>query len=81
MIQLVYITVVLEDSYGVVSVVYHTIDALSGRPAARISLPENIKISKGIYVNYTIYVTGFGKTCIVHTSNFSTLATHKISYE
>ena len=24
---------------------------------------------------------GFGKTCIVHTSNFSTLVTHKISLE
>ena len=27
------------------------------------------------------YVTGFGKTCIVHTSNFSTVVTHKISLE
>ena len=26
-------------------------------------------------------MTGFGKTCIVHTSDFSTLAIHKISYE
>ena len=28
-----------------------------------------------------VYVTGFGKMCIVHTSNFSTSVTHKISYE
>ena len=27
------------------------------------------------------YVTGFGKTCIVHTSNFSTSVTHKIYFE
>ena len=26
-------------------------------------------------------MTGFGKTCIVHTSNFSTLETHKIYLE
>ena len=28
-----------------------------------------------------VIVTGFGKTCIVHTSNFSTLETHKIYLE
>ena len=28
-----------------------------------------------------VYVTGFGKTCIVHTSNFSNLVTHNISLE
>ena len=28
-----------------------------------------------------IYVTGFGKTCIVHTSNVSTFVTHKIYLE
>ena len=28
-----------------------------------------------------IYMTGFGITCIVHTSNFSTLETHKIYLE
>ena len=28
-----------------------------------------------------IYVTRFGKTCIVHTSDFSTLVTHKIFLE
>ena len=27
------------------------------------------------------YVTGFGKTCIVHTSKFSTLVSHKIYLE
>ena len=27
------------------------------------------------------YVTGFGKICIVHISNFSTLVTHKIYLE
>ena len=32
-----------------------------------------------IYI-YT-YVTGFGKTCIVHTSNFSTLVSHKMYLE
>ena len=26
-------------------------------------------------------VTGFGKTCIVHTSNFLTLETHKVYFE
>ena len=30
-----------------------------------------------ILVTFT-YVTGFAKTCIVHTSNFSTLKIHKI---
>ena len=32
------------------------------------------------YGTYCIYVTGFAKTCIVHTSNFSTLKIHKICY-
>ena len=35
-----------------------------------------------IHVHFqSVYVTGYGKTYIVHTFNFSTLVTHKISYE
>ena len=40
-----------------------------------------------LYVQYVgktacyVYVTGFAKTCIVHTSNFSTLKSHKIFYK
>ena len=34
-----------------------------------------------LFSNPVTYVTGFGKTWLVHTSNFSTLVTHKISYE
>ena len=30
------------------------------------------------YISESEYVTGFGKTCIIHTSNFSTLVAHKI---
>ena len=30
-------------------------------------------------MNGSGYVTGFGKACIVHISNFSTLVTHKIN--
>ena len=40
----------------------------------------DLQMSKMICVNYA-YVTGFGKTCIVHTSNFSNLAINKISSE
>ena len=32
-------------------------------------------------VIHKIYVTGFVKTCIVHTSTFSTLKIHNICYD
>ena len=37
----------------------------------------------GLLTHYhsSLYVTGFGKLCIVHTSNFSTFVTHKIYLE
>ena len=38
--------------------------------------------SKSIFIVYAaLYVAGFQKTCIVHTSNFSVLVTHKINVE
>ena len=39
-----------------------------------------IKVSVS-YDRIIKYVTGFAKRCIVHTSNFSTLVSHKICYE
>ena len=34
-----------------------------------------------IYIYIYIYVTGFGKTCIVHTSNFQHSRIHKTYLE
>ena len=39
------------------------------------------KISVTLRVTTYIYVTGFAKTCIVHTSTFSTLKIHNICYD
>ena len=45
-------------------------------------MPELGCRSLVLVINWNhLYVTGFGKTCIVHTSNFSTLETHKIYLE
>ena len=37
-----------------------------------------METNTGKYLHTCIYVTGFGKMCIAHTSNFSTLLIHKI---
>ena len=36
--------------------------------------------SNNLVIVEIVYVTGFVKTCIVHTSTFSTLKIHKICY-